>query len=368
MRIQRVDVYRVAMPLVYPFRTAYGNDDCIESILVRMEGDAGFGWGESTPWRAPGYSPEWAEAAFGLVSRWLAPQLVGREVDSGDALQKALSGFKGNYFAKAALDTAWWDLHARTLGQPLWRVIGGSSPTVSVGADFGVMESVEALLAEIDVAVRAGFGRVKLKFRPGWDLDIVASVRQAFPETAFHIDCNSAYRLEDRAMFRQLDAYNLAMIEQPLAHDDLLDHAALQAELNTPICLDESIISVDRARKAIATRACGWVNLKPGRLGGLTNAIAAHNLCAEAGIPCWVGGMLESAVGQAYNLALATLPNIHYPCDIFPSSRFYAPDLSEPEVILSGPGEMTASAEPGIGCAPNPSRLAAAVLDRATVR
>jgi len=368
VRITRIDVYRVTMPLVYPFRTAYGNDDCIESILARMESPEGYGWGESTPWRAPGYSPEWATGALALIRDWLAPALIGRSLETGADVQQALSGFKGNPFAKAALDTAWWDLHARSRGQPLWQALGGRGPTIRVGADFGVMETLDDLVREITGALEAGFGRVKLKFRPGWDVAMVARVRNEFPDAVFHIDCNSAYRLSDAAMFRELDQFNLAMIEQPLAHDDLLDHAELQRQLRTPICLDESITSTDRARQAIAIKACGWVNIKPGRVGGVTNALAIHDLCAEAGIPCWIGGMLESAVGQAFNVALATLSNIRYPCDIFPSARFYRQDLGQPELVLSGRGQVTALPGPGIGCEPDPERLARATLESATIR
>ena len=368
MRIDRLRLYHVAMPLVYPFRTAYGDDDCIESVLVRMESGDAYGWGETTPWRAPGYSSEWAASAFLLMRDWLGPALIGKEIASGDALQGELNGFKGNYFAKAGLDLAWWDLHARLEDEPLWKVIGGSGPVAQVGADFGVMETIDALIGEIAKAETAGFGRVKLKFRPGWAGEMVAAVRKAFPEMTFHIDCNSAYRIEDLPMFQALDQYKLAMIEQPLAHDDLIDHAALQRGLATPVCLDESITSVARARKAIQTRACGWINIKPARVGGLTNAIAIHDLCAEAGMPCWVGGMLESSVGQSFNVALSTMPNIMYPCDVFPSERFYRPDLGTPEIALSGPSQITAEEGPGIGCEPHPERLAKATLQSAAVR
>lgn len=367
MRIDRIRLYHVAMPLVYPFRTAYGDDDCIESLFVRMESGDAYGWGETTPWRAPGYSSEWAASAFLLLRDWLAPAVVGKEIGSGDEIQKAMAGFKGNYFAKAGLDLAWWDLHSRSLGQPLWKVLGGGGPKISVGADFGIMETIDGLLAEIGKAAEAGFGRVKLKFRPGWDVDMVAAVREAFPDMPFHIDCNSAYRIGDLPMFQALDEYELVMVEQPLPHDDLIDHARLQRGLKTPVCLDESIISVDRARKAIDTQACGWVNIKPGRVGGLTNAIAIHDLCQAKDMPCWVGGMLESSVGQSFNVALSTLANIKYPCDVFPSERFYRPDIGEVDIALSGPGEITAQKGPGIGVEPEPSRLAAATLQSAVI-
>jgi o-succinylbenzoate synthase len=365
MRIDAVTIHRVRMPLVYPFRTAFGNDDVIESVLVRMESGGKVGWGEATPWASPGYSSECAATAFHVSRQFLAPRLIGQDIDSGQRLQQALRHVKGNYFAKAALDLAWWDLHARRRDEPLWKTLGGPGPVVAVGADFGIMESIGALLDEIGQAIEAGFGRVKLKYRPGWELDMLAAVRERFPDATFHVDCNSAYTLDDAAMLRELDRFDLAMIEQPLMHDDLIDHAALQKQLRTPICLDESITSPDRARKAIQLGACGWINIKPGRVGGLTNALAILDLCRSADVPCWVGGMLESAVGARHCLALATCGNIRYPSDIFPTERFYRQDLAEPAMVLSGPGQMTASDSPGCGAEPLPDRLENMSLDTA---
>jgi o-succinylbenzoate synthase len=367
MRIDAIELYHVAMPLIYPFRTAYGSDDCIESVLVHLRSGNAEGWGEASPLRSPTYSPEWAYGVFLTMREWLAPLLLGQDIASGEQLQRTLASIKGNQFAKGGLDLAWWDLYAHLQGQPLWQLIGGHSPVIAVGADFGVMETLDALLAEIGKAQEAGFQRTKLKFRPGWDINMVAAVRERFPDIVMHIDCNSAYRLSDRVLFRELERFNLAMIEQPLAHDDLLDHATLQAELRTPICLDETINSPARARHAIALRACRWVNIKPARVGGLTQALAIHDICQEAGIPCWIGGMLESAVGQAFNTALATLPNVRYPSDVFPTSRYYRQDLGDPATALSGPSQITATSEPGIGCAPHAERLAKQTLHQATL-
>ena len=263
---------------------------------------------------------------------------------------------------------AWWDLYARGLDRPLWKILGGKNPTVDVGADFGVMESVDRLLDAIDTANEQGYKRVKLKFRPGWDLPMIEAVRKSFPKTIFHVDCNSAYTLDDLEMLKRLDAYDLAMIEQPLAHDDLADHAALQAQINTPICLDESITSPAKARKAIQLGACRWVNIKPGRVGGITNAVAIHNLCQQAAVPCWIGGMLESAVGASHCLALATLPNIRYPSDIFPTDRFYHEDLGEPPMRHSAPGQFCASMKPGAGAEPSPHALKRMTLENAVLK
>lgn len=352
MQIDAIDMYHVAMPLISPWRTAYGEDAVIESVLVKMTSGEHIGWGETSPLAAPTYSPEWAAGVFAVVHKWLAPLLVGKDICSGSQLQQALALVKGNPFAKAGLDLAWWDLSARMQGTPLYRLLGGKSAAVAVGDDFGIMDSVADLLIKIRGAVDAGFGRVKLKFRPGWDVDMVRAVRREFPDLIFHIDCNSAYRLADAGMFRALDDVNLAMIEQPLAYDDLLDHAALQKQIRTPICLDESITSLDKTRKALELGSCKYVNVKPGRVGGLTNALAIHDHCYKQGVPCWVGGMLESAVGAAHCIALATLPGFTYPADIFPSRRFYVHDLAEPEIELCGPGRIAAQEQPGIGVRP----------------
>ena len=367
MRIDRIDLYHVAMPLISPWRTASGEDAVIESVLVRMTGDGVSGWGEASPLAAPTYSPEWAASVFQTMKTWLAPRLAGQDIASGQELQQRLALFKGNPFAKGGLDLAWWDLHARLQNQPLHRILGGTDPTVVVGEDFGVLDSVDELLGKVGAALAAGFPRVKLKFRPGWDLPMVRAVRAAFPDAVLHIDCNSGYRLEDAPLFRALDELNLAMFEQPLGHDDLVDHAALQQQVRTPICLDESITSVDSARQALQLGSCRYVNVKPGRVGGLTNAVAIHALCRERGVPCWVGGMLESAVGVAHCIALATLPGFTYPADIFPSRRFYRQDLAEPEIALSGVAQVRALDVPGIGTAPDRERLSRLTRQHAVI-
>lgn len=364
MRIEEIELFRVAMPMKEVWRTAFGEETAIESVLVRVAGEGVEGWGETAPYRLPHFSPEWAAGAFRLMRDCLGPALLGAGIDSGETLQRRLAPIKGNYFAKAGLDNAWWDAFARQQGQPLWRAIGGGGPTVSVGADISVQASTDELVAAVGRACEAGFRRVKLKFRAGSGVPMIAAVRAAYPDAVIHVDCNSGFGRDDLPLLRELDRLGLAMIEQPLAHDDLIDHAWLRSQLATPICLDESIVSLDRARKAIAIGACDWINLKPGRVGGLTNALAILHHCAEQGVPCWVGGMLESAIGQGPALALATLPNIHYPSDIFPSNRLYERDLAEPDVALDGISEIRAVDAPGHGHRPDPDRLAACTLER----
>jgi O-succinylbenzoate synthase len=291
-------------------------------------------WGESSPLAAPCYSPEWAGGVFSLVRDWMAPAILGRDFQSGDQLQAALSIYKGNPFAKAVLDSAYWSLAAKLANRPLHELLGATRYEVTVGADFGVMDSVSELLPLIGQAIQDRYPRIKLKFRPGWDIEMLRAVRGKFRTHTFHIDCNSGYSLNDLAIFQRVDEFQLAMIEQPLHHDDLVDHAKLQSAIRTPVCLDESIVSPRHAQMAVQLASCRYVNVKPARVGGLTNAVKVHDLCRKAGVPGWVGGMLESATGAAQCAALAMLDNFSYPADIFPSARFYHEDLSDPPLIL----------------------------------
>ena len=368
MRIDRIEVRHVTMPLLYPWRTASHEIAAIDSLLIKVNSGDLEAWAESCPFGTPDYSPEYAAGAFAVLRDWLAPAVVGTEIESGGLLQQRLSHFKGNYFAKAALDAAWWVLEARRAGKPLHTLLGGRRNRVEVGADFGVMDSLDELVAAVDDAVRAGCPRVKLKFRPGWDLNMLEAVRSTFPDLTAHIDCNAAYRLSDLDLFRAVDQFGLAMIEQPLQHDDLLDHAKLQAQIDTPVCLDESIVSVKSAEQAVELGSCRYVNVKPGRVGGLTVAKSIHDLCRDDGVGCWVGGMLESGVGAAVCLALATLENFTYPADIFPSSRFYAEDLAEPAVSFEtssdGGWHAVATEEAGIAPVPKPDLLEQLTADR----
>jgi o-succinylbenzoate synthase len=368
MRIDRIDLFHVAMPLKHPWRTAYGEDAAVEAVLCRMSSGSLEAWGEASPFAAPCYSREWAGGVFAVCRDWLAPRLIGQDVISGDDLQRRLSMFKGNPFAKAALDTAWWSLEAQRTGRPLHQLLGGTRDEVSVGADFGVLDSLDELLAGVAKAASQRFRRIKLKFRPGWDRDMIAAVRSAFPDLTTHIDCNSGYSLDDLDLFRWLDDQGLAMFEQPLRYDDLLDHATLQKQIATPVCLDESLASLDHARQAIQLGSCRYANIKPGRVGGLTVARRMHDLFRDAGIPCWVGGMLESATGASHCLALATLDNFTYPADLFPSSRFYAEDLSDPPLELSRDADGHPSLRVSATLStPVPNRLAKRTLQTATV-
>lgn len=364
MRIDELAVFHVAMPLIDPWKTAFGEMTSVESVLVRLSSEGETGWGEAAPYSIPQFCPEWAGGCFQLIADIFRPLLVGRSVASGAQLQSLLSSFKGNQFAKAAIDLAWWDLATRLEARPLWRAIGGANPSIAVGADIPVQADHASLVASVGAALQAGYPRVKLKFRRDSGVDMVDAVRTAFPDAVIHIDCNSGFTLDDLPLFRDLDRMRLAMIEQPLGHDDLIDHARLQNDLETPICLDESITSVDQAQKAIKIAACRWINIKHGRVGGLTNAIDIARLCRDRNVPFWIGGMLESAVGQGPSIALATLPGVSYPADIFPDGRLYARELSGPELRLTSPGIMRATDGVGNGFRPEGEMLSTFCLQR----
>ena len=365
MRIDKLDVYQVAMPLIYPWRTAYGEDYEIHSVLVKATSGEHTAWSESSPLYAPTYLPEGALSVFYNVSEVFGPHVVGREYETADELNQRLAVFKGNSFAKAAVELCWWTLQSAMTGTPVHRLLGGETNEVVAGADFGIQDSIDMLLGNIQKAVDDGFPRVKLKVARGWDLDVLRAVRDTFPDTTFHIDCNSGYTLDDLPFFRAIDGLGLAFIEQPLHYADVLDHAELARQIETPVCLDETIVSVKAAEQALQVGACTYINIKPGRVGGLANAIAIHDLAQEAGVPVWIGGMLESALGAAICVELATLPNFTYPGDLFPSSRFYEQDLCDPPLELT----PRKTFEPFTGPLPepDPERLSAQAVRRKSV-
>lgn len=359
MKIQRIDIYWVKLPLAIVWKTSYADQHVTDTILVRMEGDGHYAWGESCPPYIPGYSADHTVATFHTVREHMAPRIIGQDIESAEDLLDRIAFVKGNQFARAALEIAWWLLDARRRGLPLHQALGGTRDRVAVGADFGVQDSVDILLQKIQGAIDQGFPRIKLKFRPGWDLPMVEAVRSTFPRFTFHIDCNAAYTPADTDLFRKLDRFHLAMIEQPLADDgmSLINHADLQKRIETPVCLDESALSLAHVQAAIRLGSCKVVNIKMARVGGLTASRDIQALCAQHDIPCWVGGMIESAIAGAICAELATLPNFTYPGDIFPSAYFYKNDIGKPEIVLSGPGEVATSRVPGIPQEPDADLL-----------
>ncbi len=359
LRLDAIEVRYVVLPLISPWRTAYGEDDAIHSVLVRMFSGAHQGWGETTPFYAPTYSPETAGSAYFLLTEHVAPRRVGREIESAPELRDILSPFKGNPCAKAGIETAWWMLLAQVEEKPLHQLLGGKSRRVDAGADFGVQESIDMLLEKIETAFGQGFKRIKLKVRPGWDLDMLRAVRSTCPKATFHPDCTSGYDLSALPFFKAVDELDLAMIEQPLHYNDLYDHAQLQRQIHTPICLDESIKSLRDFELALKLDSCKILNIKYTRVGGLLVAKRLHDLAQEHNITCWVGGMLESAIGAGIDIELATLDNFTYPNDLFPSQRFYRQDLTEPEVVLNPDCTFTPSSVPGTPYEPVMERVEA---------
>jgi o-succinylbenzoate synthase len=359
MHIDSIELFRLSIPLTFPLRTPPATIEKLETVLVRVESEGLSGWGEASPGNSPVFTEEWAAGAFAVLRDWLAPAVAGQNVDSGDELQRLLSRYRGNRFAKAGLDFAWWDLEARRQGQPLAKLLGGELEAVEVGPTFDQMETIDELLSAMARCEAAGFQRVGLKFRPGWDVQMVNFVRQEFPILPIHIDCEAGLRLEHMEMLCRLDDFSLSMIEQPLPADDLVGHAMVQETVRTPICLDESVNTPEQADMALELHSGKWLKIDPGRVGGLTPAKAIADKCRESSIPCWVGMPLVSAVGQRHYLALASKPNFTYPADYFPGNVL-AGDLAErlePEMDAEGKQKIVLGVDPGIGMEPGTGLL-----------
>ena len=350
IRIRSITLTEINLPLVHFFETSFGRTYERRIILVRVEGtDGAEGWGEVTCGETPGYSDEWTDSAWVTLEKILAPMVVGREFASAADLWNAMSWVRGHRMSKAAIETACWDLEAKKLGVSLWRHLGGTRNEIECGVSIGIQDSVEQLFEKIATALAAGYRRIKIKISPKWDYDVVKAVRDRFGDILLMADANSAYTLRDVELFRRMDEFDLMMFEQPLAYDDMLDHAKLQREIKTPICLDESIKSADDARKAIELGACKIVNVKLGRVGGHTQARLLEETCRNANIPVWCGGMLEAGIGRAHNIAMSTLAGFTLPGDVSASARYWEEDIIEPEVSVSPNGTITPPMTHGIG-------------------
>ncbi|HXF37284.1 MAG TPA: o-succinylbenzoate synthase [Actinomycetota bacterium] len=357
-RVRALELRLVALPLVRPFRTSFGEEREKECILVRLETDGAEGWGECVAGPRPDFSGEFNEGAWLAIRDHLAPALLAAG-DVGPAdLAGVLAGTRGNRMAKAAVEMAFLDAHLREEGRSLASFLGATRDRVACGVSVGITENVEELVEQVAGYVAEGYVRVKLKIEPGRDVERVRAVRESFPAVPLSVDANAAYTLADAPVFRALDELGLSMIEQPLSHEDLVDHAELQSQLATPICLDESIRSPADVRAALALGSCRVVNIKQGRVGGLLAARRVHDLCREREVPVWCGGMLETGVGRAANLALASLPGFTLPGDTSASGRYFAADLTEAFVLEPG-GTMRVPEGPGLGVVPRPDRLRA---------
>ncbi len=371
MHIDTIDAFHVALPLRKPLVTPCGPLEKLETVVVRMTAEGISGWGEASPGNAPLGGPEWASGVFVCVRDWLAPLVVGSPIHSGQELQERLAVLRGNPYAKAALDTAWWDLQARAQGQPLPQLLGKDRDAVEVGASFDRMETIDELLEAVGRAFAAGYSRVELKFRPGWDVHMLNVVRREFPAERFHIDVEGNLRLEHMEMLCRLDDFCLAMIEQPLAPDDLVGHAMVQETIRTPLCLDESITSQEQADMALELKSAKYVNLKPGRVGGLTPAVGIHDACHDQCTPCWVGATPQTAIGTRIGLALASKANCTYPADLVVSEELLQTDLAAPPAAVrdSSDGVLRVPlwSEPGIGVEPDVGTLDRHCLAKATI-
>lgn len=350
LKIKSIELTEINLPLVHFFETSFGRTYERRIILIRVEdADGGEGWGEITCGESPGYSDEWTDSAWVTTEKILAPMVVGKEFESAADVWNAMKWARGHRMSKASIETACWDLEAKKLGVPLWRHLGGTKNEIECGVSIGIQDSVEQLFGKIQIELDAGYRRIKIKIAPHWDYDVIKQVREKFGHILLMGDANSAYTLADIDLFKRMDEFELMMFEQPLAHDDMVDHAKLQREIKTPICLDESVKSPEDARKAIELGSGRIINVKLGRVGGHAQAKQVEEVCRNAGIPIWCGGMLESGIGRAHNVAMATLAGFTLPGDVSASKRYWHEDIIEPAVEVTPQGTIIAPEKPGIG-------------------
>ncbi len=366
--IQSIELREIRLPLVHFFETSFGRTIERRIVLARVtDADGAEGWGECTAGEGPFYSNEWTDTCWATLHEFLVPMVVGKSFDNASQAYGAMKPVRGHRMAKATIENACWDLEAKKLGVPLWRHLGGTHREIACGVSIGIQNTPEILLEKIRREVDAGYQRIKIKIKPGWDAAIVARVRKEFPEIRLMGDANSAYTLADVDLFRELDRYNLMMLEQPLAHDDIFDHAKLQREIHTPVCLDESIRSAEIAVNAIALGSCKIINVKLGRVGGHSEAKRLEQVAREREIPVWCGGMLESGIGRAHNIAMSTLAGFTLPGDVSASARYWEEDIIEPAVTVSPRGTITPPEAPGIGYNVNLRRLDALTVRKETI-
>jgi len=344
-----VEMRLLRLPLQEPFETSFGRIDSRLIFLVSVEAEGLKGWGEVVAAPEPRYSYETVGTAWHVIRDFLGPALLSEPLGHLSELAGRFAPFRGHNMAKAGLELAYMDLRARLAKRPLSELLGGTRRRIPVGVSLGIQAEPAQLLERVDRYLTLGYQRIKLKIKPGWDTEIVATVRQRYPTILLSVDANSAYTLEDKDHLKALDAFGLLMIEQPLEHDDLLDHAKLQMEFTTPICLDESITGLQQARQALEIGSCRIINIKVGRVAGYSQALAIHDLCLSKSIPVWCGGMLESGIGRAHNIALASLPGFTLPGDISASSRYFARDVIVPEVRVASDGMVEVPSGAGLG-------------------
>lgn len=363
MKIEKIELRHIKMELVSPFTTSMGTEYDEEHIIIRVDSEGLTGWGECVAEGTPFYSYETVTTAWHILQDFLIPSILGKNISGIDEAISSYEKVRGHRMAKAGIEAALWDLFAKSKGISLSKMFGGTKEKIDVGVSIGIQSSVQDLIRKIEAFLVEGYKRIKIKIAPGNDIQFVKAVRKEFPDILFQVDANSAYELKDIDLFKQMDDYNLLLIEQPLGYDDIYDHSKLQSELKTPICLDESIHSLADTRAAIELGSCKVINIKPGRVGGFAESKLIHDYCASKNIPVWCGGMLESGIGRAGNVALVSLPNFSLPGDISASKRYYKEDIVEPEFVLNKDGTIDVPVKPGIGVEVNME-----MLDKVTVR
>ncbi len=357
MEINQIILRQIKMDLLHPFTTSVGTEEDKDIILVEVKSKSGLsGWGESVSITRPIYNEETVQTNWHMMNDHLIPLLYREPLSHPDEVSERFKEIRGNYNAKAAIEGAIWDLYAKEQNISLAKALGGVKDKIPVGVSVGIQESEAKMLKQIEGYLNQGYKRVKVKIRPGWDIEILKMIRQEYPTIQLMADANCAYTLRDTDRLKALDEFGLTMIEQPLDHDDIIDHSKLQAELSTPICLDESIKGVEDARKAIELGSCKIINLKVGRVGGLTESKKIHELCVKHDIPMWCGGMLEAGIGRAHNIAITSLSNFIYPGDTAPSSHYWKQDIIKPEVQMKD-GYISVPESPGIGYEPDLKRI-----------
>lgn len=363
MKIDRIELREIRLPLVTPFETSFGRTYERNIILLKVFSEGLHGWGECTVGEKPFYNHESTEICWTLIRDFAGPMVLGKEIQSPEDVPALTRQIRGNKMGRAAVECAIWDLEARRQGVPLWQLLGGTQETINCGVSLGLEDSDAAMLAKVEKEVAVGYQRIKIKIKPGRDVEMIRALRKEYPNIVMSVDANSAYTLADTELLKQLDEFNLLMIEQPLSYDDIIDHAALQPQLKTDICLDESILSVDDARKALQLGACRIINVKLGRVSGHTEARKIQAYCHDRNIPVWCGGMLESGIGRAHNIHMSTLPGFTLPGDVSASKRYWAEDIIIPPVEVSPQGTIPRPTGVGLGYEVNEKRI-----DALTVR
>ncbi|MBE0680837.1 MAG: o-succinylbenzoate synthase [Anaerolineales bacterium] len=349
MKIESGSLYHVSMPLIAPFETSFGRETNRQCIIIEIRSEGLVGYGECVATRDPGYNYETTGTSMHILKDFIAPLLLGKDLKDAVDFQEKVSGIRGHHLAKAGVEMAIWDLLGKRAGKSLRELFGGVRDKVEVGVSIGIQSSPEKMVETVAEFVKQGYTRVKLKIKPGKDVEVAAAVRKAFPNLRLQVDANSAYSMEDAPRLKPLDDLNLLLIEQPLFEDDIWDHHKFQQQFETPVCLDESIVTPRHARYAIEMKACKIINIKAGRLGGLSQGVMVHDLCQKNNMPVWCGGMLETGIGRASNLALASLPNFLLPGDVSASDRYYERDITNERFVLNPDSTIDVPRGPGLG-------------------